>query len=147
MKLSMLSLVSGLIFGVGLVLSGMTQPSKVINFLNVAGEWDPSLAFVMVGAIAVHMLAYVWVKRLPNPLLSASWHLPTQTTVDAPLLVGAILFGAGWGLGGYCPGPAIVSLVSGAQSTVLFVVAMLTGMWGYSIWVRSRGGTEQTTTG
>lgn len=138
MRNVMLSLLAGAVFGGGLLLSGMTQPAKVINFLDVLGSWDPSLAFVMAGAIAVHFLAYRLVPRLPKPIWGARWSLPTRRDVDLRLLGGAALFGAGWGLGGYCPGPALTSAVAGASSTLLFTGAMLAGMWGFSVWEASR---------
>ncbi len=138
MRSIVLALISGLVFGSGLILSGMTQPAKVVNFLDVLGDWDPSLGFVMGGAIAVHFLAYRFVPRLPKPVWGDRWGLPSRRDVDARLLVGAALFGAGWGLGGYCPGPALTSVVTGASSTLLFTGAMLAGMWGYSIWESAR---------
>jgi len=128
---------AGLVFGVGLLVSGMAQPGKVIAFLDVLGEWDPSLASVMIGAIAVHSLAWRLVTRLDKPVWSARWALPTRRDVDYRLLVGAVMFGAGWGLGGYCPGPALTSVVAGASSTLLFTGAMLAGMWGYALWEAS----------
>lgn len=129
----------GLVFGVGLLLAGMTQPSKVVAFLDPLSGWDPSLGFVMGGAIAVHFLAYRLVPSLPSPLFDTrGWSLPTRRDVDARLLVGASLFGAGWALGGYCPGPALASFTSGASSTLLFTGAMLAGMWGFSIWESAR---------
>lgn len=129
MRQNLVSLLAGLIFGAGLTISGMTRPDKVIGFLDVLGGWDPSLAFVMVGAIAVHFLAYRLVPRLPRPLMGERFALPTRKDIDRRLVVGAALFGAGWGLGGYCPGPAITSAVSGAIPTLTFLGAMLAGMW------------------
>lgn len=140
MKAVLLALVAGLIFGAGLIVSGMTQPAKVVGFLDVLGGWDPSLAFVMLGAIAVHFLAYRLVPRLPRPLWASRWGIPTRKDVDARLIVGAILFGAGWGLGGYCPGPALTSVASGTMSALLFTGSMLVGMWAYNLWETSRGG-------
>ncbi len=125
---NLVSLLAGTIFGLGLVVSGMTRPDKVLGFLTVDSLWDPSLAFVMVGAIAVHFLAYRLVPRLRAPLMADHWALPTRKDVDGRLLGGAVLFGAGWGLGGYCPGPAITAAVSGATPTLIFVGAMLGGM-------------------
>jgi uncharacterized membrane protein YedE/YeeE len=138
MKAIAIGLATGLVFGAGLVLSGMTQPAKVLAFLDILGGWDPSLAFVMGGAIAVHFVAYRLVPRLAKPVWSTAWMLPTRRDVDTRLLLGATLFGAGWGLGGYCPGPALTSVVSGASSTLLFTGAMLAGMWGHSMWEASR---------
>lgn len=134
MRSLIIALGTGVLFGAGLILSGMTQPAKVVNFLDVTGDWDASLALVMVGAIAVHLLAYRLVPRLPKPVWGPRWGLPTRRDIDARLLVGAVLFGAGWGLAGYCPGPALTSLVAGASSTLLFTGAMLVGMWGFTLW-------------
>lgn len=119
---------SGLLFGAGLVISGMTQPGKVVAFLDVAGAWDPSLAFVMGGAIAVHLVAYLLVPRLPRPWAGATWAVPTRKDVDGRLLGGAALFGAGWGLGGICPGPGLTSVVTGSAEVLVFVGAMVMGM-------------------
>jgi uncharacterized membrane protein YedE/YeeE len=137
-------LVVGVVFGVGLLLSGMTQPAKVVNFLDVLGDWDPSLAFVMGGAIAVHFFAYRLVPRLRKPLWGLRWSLPTRRDIDGRLIIGAALFGGGWGLGGYCPGPALTSVVAGAGSTMIFTGSMLAGMWGYSLWEASRRDTLET---
>lgn len=121
------SLGCGTLFGAGLVLSGMTQPAKVIGFLNVLGDWDPSLMFVMLGAIAVHALAYRLVPRAKRPLLADTFAIPSRRDIDLKLIVGALLFGAGWGLAGYCPGPALVALDTWRPSVIVFVLAMLTG--------------------
>jgi uncharacterized membrane protein YedE/YeeE len=129
-----LSYAAGAVFGVGLALAGMTQPAKVVGFLDVLGRWDPSLAFVMGGAIAVHALAYRLVPRMPTPVWAARWGIPTRRDVDARLIVGAAMFGAGWGLGGYCPGPALTSLFAGASSTLQFTGSMLVGMWAHTLW-------------
>ena len=134
MKSILLALATGVVFGAGLLLSGMTQPAKVVNFLDVMGAWDPSLAFVMGGAIAVHFLAYRLVPHLPKPVWAPVWAIPARRDIDVRLLLGAALFGAGWGLGGYCPGPALTSVVAGASSTLLFTGAMLGGMWANRIW-------------
>jgi uncharacterized membrane protein YedE/YeeE len=122
---------AGILFAVGLVISGMTQPSKVIGFLDVFGNWDPSLAFVMAGAISVNFLGYRAVKKLRTPVFCAEYFVPTSRKIDTKLIGGAALFGAGWGLAGYCPGPAIVSLAHFNQSTLLFVGSMLTSMLVY----------------
>lgn len=129
MRLEAVSFVSGLVFAVGLALSGMTQPAKVLGFLDVSGTWDPSLAFVMMGAIGVHALCYRFIRRRPAPIFAPEFALPTSQRVDAPLLLGAALFGVGWGLGGFCPGPALTSLVTGAPKVLVFVGAMLAGMY------------------
>jgi len=118
----------GLLFGLGLILSGMTDPSKVLGFLDIFGLWDPSLAFVMGGAIAVGFFAFAWAKKRTVNFLGGALHLPTNSQIDKPLVVGAVLFGAGWGLAGFCPGPALVSLASGQIKAAVFVVFMLAGM-------------------
>lgn len=130
MKLSTHAL-SGVLFSWGLVISGMTQPSKVIGFLDVFGKWDPSLAFVMAGAIAVHFFAYRVVLKLPEPVFAGEFLIPEANTVDKRLVGGAALFGVGWGLSGYCPGPAVVSLVGLSSVTFIFVGAMLVSMLAY----------------
>jgi uncharacterized membrane protein YedE/YeeE len=122
------ALLAGVVFGVGLALSGMTQSSKVIGFLDVTGDWDPSLAFVMMGAVAVHFVLLRLVLRRKAPLLEDRFRLPTRRDVDAKLLAGAALFGVGWGLAGYCPGPALVASATGRAGTVAFVLAMAVGM-------------------
>jgi uncharacterized membrane protein YedE/YeeE len=119
---------SGALFAVGLVVSGMTRPEKVVGFLDVGGAWDPSLAFVMAGAIAVHAVVYRWVRGKGAPRFASKFHLPARRGLDFKLVLGAALFGMGWGVGGYCPGPGIVSLASGSAGSVTFVVAMLLGM-------------------
>lgn len=119
---------SGLLFGIGLLVSGMTRPSKVVDFLDVAGDWDPSLGFVMGGAILVHFIAYRLVKRMPSPLLGGKFGIPTRSDIDPRLVAGAAMFGAGWGLGGYCPGPALTSVANGTADALIFVGAMVAGM-------------------
>jgi uncharacterized protein len=128
-KQGLVALAAGLLFGVGLAIGGMTEPANVIGFLDVTGEWRPALMFVMVGAIAVHALVYRWVRGRPSPLLGERFALPTRRDLDARLLGGAALFGIGWGLGGYCPGPGVASLASGSVSALVFVGSMLSAMW------------------
>lgn len=123
------SFLAGIIFGVGLVVSGMTNPQKVLNFLDVAGRFDPSLAFVMGGAVVTTLIGYKLVLPLGKPLLGDRFQLPTKSELDTPLIAGSALFGIGWGLGGYCPGPALTSLSFGMTATFVFVVAMMIGMW------------------
>ncbi|MSU88012.1 YeeE/YedE family protein [Rhodobacteraceae bacterium 2CG4] len=124
------ALLSGLIFGLGLVLSGMANPAKVLNFLDLAGSWDPSLAFVMGGAIAVTAPGFALLtRRRERPLHAARFHLPTARDLDPRLLGGAAVFGVGWGLGGFCPGPALTALPVAATGTLVFVPTMLAGMW------------------
>ena len=123
------ALIAGLVFGLGLVISGMANPAKVLNFLDLAGNWDPSLAFVMGGAIAVALPGYKLVGRRLRPLFADAFQMPSRDDVDARLLTGAGTFGIGWGLGGFCPGPAIAAVPLMAQGTLIFVPAMLVGMW------------------
>jgi uncharacterized protein len=128
MKTRIVSFVSGIVFAFGLALSGMTRPEKVIGFLNVAGDWDPSLMFVMVGAIGVHMYFARRALRMRAPLLVPAFAWPTPKNVDARLILGAAIFGVGWGLGGFCPGPALASLPSLMPSTLGFTAAMALGL-------------------
>ena len=121
--------VAGLLFAAGLGVGGMTQPAKVFGFLDIAGNWDPSLAFVMLGAIAVHATAVRRILRRRAPLFAGRFTLPIQRDIDARLVVGAALFGAGWGLVGYCPGPAVAALGGGVPAAAAFVPAMVAGMW------------------
>lgn len=125
---ALMALLVGLIFGIGLIISGMTDPSKVIGFLDLAGNWDPSLAFVMGGAILVGLIAFRFAARRTRSLLGAAMHLPTASQIDRRLILGGLVFGTGWGLAGYCPGPALASLASGNPKTLVFGGAMLTGM-------------------
>ncbi|WP_294765945.1 YeeE/YedE family protein [uncultured Rhodoferax sp.] len=118
----------GLLFGLGLIVAGMTDPSKVIGFLDLAGAWDPSLAFVMGGAILVGLGAFALAKKRTTSFLGGAMQLPTSTVIDRRLVLGSLLFGAGWGLAGFCPGPAIVSLGAGQSKAALFVLAMVAGM-------------------
>lgn len=122
------ALVAGLVFGIGLILSGMTDPSKVIGFLDLAGNWNPSLALVMGGAIGVGLVAFRFATRQPMTLLGDPLHLPVSSQIDRRLVLGGLTFGAGWGLAGYCPGPALASLLTGSSKPVIFVLAMLAGM-------------------
>jgi len=125
---SVVALASGLLFGLGLAVSGMTRPEKVRGFLDFFRHWDPSLTFVMGGAVLVHAVAYRLITRRSSPVFAAKFALPTRRDLDAKLLVGAGVFGVGWGLGGYCPGPGITSLVTGAAPVAAFVAAMLVGI-------------------
>lgn len=118
----------GLLFGLGLLLSGMTDPGKVIGFLDVAGRWDPSLAFVMGGAVAVGFFAFSLARRRTTAFLGGAMSLPSARQIDTRLVVGALIFGAGWGLAGFCPGPALVSMAAGQFKALLFVAAMIAGM-------------------
>ncbi|MGE8941962.1 DUF6691 family protein [Leptospira interrogans] len=125
----LINFVIGLIFGLGLVVSGMSNPAKVLNFLDLAGYWDPSLAFVMGGAVIVAFIGYRIVLQRNAPIFDTKFHVPTRTDVDTRLIVGPALFGIGWGLGGFCPGPALTAIGLGAPGTLIFVPAMLVGMW------------------
>ena len=118
----------GIVFAVGLGISGMTQPAKIIGFLDVTGNWDPSLLFVMAGAVAVTVVTFPWVLRRGRPLVTADFRLPTRKAVDCALVIGAALFGIGWGLAGYCPGPALVSAATGSEPVLVFVFAMISGL-------------------
>lgn len=124
---NMISFIVGLIFAAGLAVSGMTQPKKIISFLN-PWDWDPSLLFVMIGAVGIHMIAYPLVRRKRSPLLDNKWHVPTRKDITSRLVLGSALFGIGWGLGGFCPGPAVTSLATGDLRVIFFVIAMITGM-------------------
>lgn len=125
---SALALAAGALFGVGLGVSGMAHPGKVLAFLDVAGDWDPTLLFVMAGAIGAHFWAYRWAGRRSAPLFDERFHIPPGKPIDARLSLGAVLFGVGWGVGGYCPGPAVVSLATLGMPVLVFVVSMLLGM-------------------
>ena len=128
-KQELVALVAGLLFGVGLAVSGMTKPAKVIGFLDLLGKWDASLMFVMVGAIGINFLAYRIVLGRSTPWLTSAFALPTRRDVDLKLVAGAALFGVGWGMGGFCPGPSLVSLASGTPQIAGFVAALLAGMF------------------
>ena len=125
----LVNLALGLLFGVGLVVSGMSDPAKVLNFLDLLGTWDPSLAFVMGGAVLVALVGYRLVLTRRGPIIGDRFHLPTKPDIDARVLAGPAIFGIGWGLGGFCPGPALVALGLGATGTLAFVPAMIIGMW------------------
>jgi uncharacterized membrane protein YedE/YeeE len=119
---------TGLIFGLGLLLSGMANPDKVLSFLDLAGAWDPSLALVMLGAIAVGVIAFTFIKGRSHSLLGEPLKLPAKSELDARLIIGSLGFGVGWGLAGFCPGPALVALGAGEAKAAVFVAAMLAGM-------------------
>lgn len=125
--------VVGLLFGLGLLLSGMTDPGKVLGFLDLIGPWDPSLALVMGGAIAVGVIAFALAKKRTVSFLGGAMRLPMSSQIDRRLIVGAAMFGAGWGLAGFCPGPALISLATGQPKAAIFVVAMLVGMFAFEL--------------
>ena len=135
---TIMALVAGLLFGAGLIVSGMANPAKVLGFLDVAGHWDPSLAFVMAGAIAVGTLAFLIAGRRGRSWLGRPIQWPTATGITARLVLGSAVFGIGWGLAGFCPGPALVALGSGVPKAIGFVGAMLVGMAVFSLLERRR---------
>ena len=122
------SLLAGLVFGLGLIVSGMADPAKVLGFLDLAGAWDPSLAFVMGGAIAVGVIAFALAGRRSRSWLGAEMRLPSARQIDSRLVAGSALFGVGWGIAGFCPGPALAALGAGEAKAVAFVAAMVAGM-------------------
>ena len=146
MKRAIVAFLTGLLFGVGLIVAQMTNPAKVIGFLDITGAWDPSLALVMVGAIGVYSLAY-WLSRAraARPFFAAEFSLPLARLIDRRLVAGALIFGAGWGLGGFCPGPAITSAGFGEPKVWVFVAAMLAGMMVYRLRNRVANGVVHAT--
>lgn len=135
---SAFAFVAGLTFGIGLIVSGMVNPAKVLGFLDLAGRWDPSLALVMVGAIAVGAPAFFAAGRRQATLLDTPMRLPTTRDIDARLVIGSLVFGVGWGLAGFCPGPALVALGAGYGKALVFVVAMVAGMLAFEMIERGR---------
>ncbi len=138
MKAHLVSFLAGLLFGAGLIISDMTNPAKVLAFLDLFGAWDPSLAFVMLGAIAVTAIGYRVLFKRASPLLADAFQTPTNRTIDTPLAIGSALFGVGWGLAGLCPGPALTAISFGGGQAALFVIAMFAG-FGIVEW-RQRAG-------
>jgi len=132
MKQNITALVAGLLFGLGLAISQMIDPARVLGFLDVAGVWDPTLIFVLGGAVGVAVVAFRFVLRQQNPFLALTFRLPNKTEIDRPLILGSALFGIGWGISGYCPGPGITALVLGSWNSVLFVIALAVGSFLYS---------------
>ncbi|CNK84330.1 YeeE/YedE family protein [Yersinia vastinensis] len=132
------SLVSGLIFGLGLIIAGMANPAKVLGFLDIGGLWDPSLALVMAAAVGVATIGFTWAKKRQTSLLGQPLQLPTATHIDRRLISGSLLFGIGWGLAGICPGPALVLVGAGMFKGIIFVAAMLAGMGIFSAIERYR---------
>lgn len=137
---------AGVIFGIGLLLSGMSNPAKVLGFLDLAGAWDPSLALVMAGAIGAAILPFTWAKSQSRSLLDAPMRLPGKRDLDRRLVVGSLVFGVGWGVAGICPGPALAVLLSGHWQVVVFVLAMLGGMLLYTVLERQRAATKPEVT-
>lgn len=124
----LVAFIVGLIFSLGLGLSGMTNPKNVLGFLDIFGDWNPSLIFVMIGAISVHFILFRFIMKREAPLLSHKWHVPTKHEITPSLILGSSLFGIGWGLAGYCPGPALVSLANLNEKPFIFVISMSIGM-------------------
>jgi uncharacterized membrane protein YedE/YeeE len=135
----------GLVFGLGLVIAGMSDPAKVLDFLDLGaiptGGWDPSLAFVMAGAITVTFVGFKLVLRRPQPMFGGKFHLPTKTEIDARIILGPAIFGVGWGLAGFCPGPVFTALSTGGTAALMFVAAMLVGM-ASARWLADRAATR-----
>lgn len=129
MRIPLIAFISGLLFGLGLSLSAMINPMRVLGFLDVAGDWDATLLLVMAGALVVAYAGFTVILKRSRPLYAEKFSLPTKTAVDKPLLIGSAIFGVGWGLAGFCPGPAITALVTLSPSVVIFVVAMIAGQW------------------
>ena len=134
------SLLAGLVFGLGLIVSGMADPAKVLGFLDLAGPWDPSLAFVMAGAIAVGAGAFAMARKRTVSFLGAAMKLPISRDIDGRLVIGSVVFGMGWGIAGFCPGPGLVALGMGELKALVFVVAMLLGMGAFELLERRKQG-------
>ncbi|WP_036489422.1 YeeE/YedE family protein [Myxosarcina sp. GI1] len=131
MRQKLIALLSGLLFGFGLSLSQMIDRDRVLGFLDVSGDWDPTLLFVLGGAVGVTVIAFRFVLRLPHPIYSNKFYLPTKKDIDLPLILGAAIFGIGWGIAGYCPGPGITALVLGIPNPILFIIAFIIGSLAY----------------
>ncbi|MDJ0708304.1 MAG: YeeE/YedE family protein [Leptolyngbyaceae cyanobacterium MO_188.B28] len=131
MKQNLVALIAGVLFGLGLGLSQMIDRDRVLGFLDVAGIWDPTLLFVLGGAVIVTVIAFRFVLRLSHPLVTEKFHLPTQKNIDMRLVIGSAIFGVGWGIAGYCPGPGVTALVLGIWNPVLFVIALILGSLSY----------------
>ncbi|MDX1801914.1 MAG: YeeE/YedE family protein [Marinobacter sp.] len=138
MLYSLSSFVAGLVFGLGLILSGMANPEKVLGFLDLAGNWDPSLALVMAGAIAVGLVAFRFAGKRTQSILGLDMKLPTNRQLDKRLIIGSLIFGAGWGIAGFCPGPGLVAMGAGEVKALVFVIAMIAGMLVFELIERSR---------
>jgi uncharacterized membrane protein YedE/YeeE len=137
----LLEFIAGLLFGIGLIVSGMTDPGKVTGFLDLSGDWDPSLALVMGGAIAVGFFAFAAARKRSTSLLGGTMYLPASDSVDSRVLIGSVVFGVGWGLSGFCPGPAVVATGAGYWQALVFTLSMLAGMAVHELSVRLAPGT------
>ncbi|WP_262965728.1 DUF6691 family protein [Methylobacter psychrophilus] len=136
MKQNLIALLCGILFGIGLSLAQMINPNKIINFLDITGNWDPSLIFVMVGALAVAFISFRWILKRPAPLLAESFHLSKKLSVDKSLVFGTVIFGIGWGMSGYCPGPAVTGLGLLSLEPVILVVTIYLGFFVYNLFER-----------
>jgi len=136
MKTNLVALLSGIIFGLGLAISQMLNPNKVLNFLDITGNWDPSLAFVMVGAIGVGILSFRFILKRPAPLFADAFHVSLKSHVDKPLVIGSAIFGIGWGMTGYCPGPAFASLGLFSMEAVIMVIAIYAGFFSHRFFIK-----------
>ena len=125
----LITALTGLIFGLGLIVSGITNPAKVIGFLDITGHWDPSLAFVMIGAISIAFFGFRYIEKKPQTIFEDPVPLPSKTLISKELVIGSLMFGAGWALAGFCPGPALVTLGAGYIKAIIFVIAMMVGMY------------------
>jgi uncharacterized membrane protein YedE/YeeE len=147
MKVNFIALLAALLFGLGLGVSQMIDRDRVLNFLDVTGVWDPTLLFVLGGAVSVTVIAFRFVLRRPHPIWADKFHLPSKRDIDTPLIWGSAIFGVGWGIAGYCPGPGITALVLGIWNPVLFVMALLAGSLTYKWFsTRSKDRSSNTTT-
>ena len=135
--IALASLIAGILFGFGLAMSGMTHPDKVLNFLDIADQWDPSLLLVMGGAVAVTVVLFRLVLRRATPLFDSAFHLPTSKSIDAALISGAVIFGVGWGISGYCPGPAISLLAAPNWEAAIFLPCLVFGFWAQRVMARN----------
>ncbi len=139
MKIKVGAFLGGALFGIGLAIAGMTQPAKIVGFFDFFGSWDPSLGFVMIGAILVYTPVYRWaIRTWQRPVWAPAFSLPTRQDIDGRLIVGSGIFGVGWGLGGYCPGPALTSVGAGSLEALTFGAAMMLGVGGYQVFMRVR---------
>jgi uncharacterized protein len=138
MKSNILALVTGFVFAIGLGVSGMTAPSKVLAFLNLAGDWSPALILVMGAAVTVSAISYLLIRNMRKPIFENKFEIPSGSPITRALIAGAVVFGTGWGLAGYCPGPAVVSVVALQTSTIIFTISMLIGMFAFRIFDQKR---------
>ena len=138
MKKILVAFISGIIFGLGLSLSQMMNPEKVIGFLDIGGNWDPSLAFVMIGALTVTFISFKWILNRSEPILENAFHLTKRSEIDKALLGGAAIFGIGWGMSGFCPGPAVASLGLGSIEAVVMVLSIYGGFFCQKMWVANK---------